>query len=487
MTAELLAHLREALGAQLEVERELGGGGMSRVFVAEERALGRRVVVKVLPPELSSEVSAERFRREIQVAARLQHPHIVPLLSAGEAAGVLYYTMPYMEGESLRVRLSRDGALGIPEAVRCLREVFDALACAHAHGVIHRDIKPENILLSQGHALVTDFGVSKAIAAATHLERVTGSGLALGTPSYMAPEQAAADPNTDHRADIYAAGVVGYELLTGGPPFVGMPPQAILAAHATTLPENVSVRRRAVPRELALTVMRCLEKHPADRPQSAVEALAALDAVPVSGAHGRKTGGQPLWRRRKSLMLALAAAGVLLIAAVALLQNARRGLPGAERGSGIAADGQSLAVLPFRNLSGDSENEYFADGMTEELIGALTRVEGLHVAPRSSAFAFKNTNATPADVRDRLRVSSILEGSIQKSGTRLRVNVQLVDAASERNLWSETYDRQLADVFAVQDEIARSIVAALRVRLSPRAHQRIDPALPLTWKHTVPT
>src|SRR5215208_5854897 len=256
-SADIEDRLQEALGVAYAIERELGGGGMSRVFVAQERALGRKVVVKVLPPELAADVSVERFRREVQLAASLQHPHVVPVLSAGSAgdalAGgrLLYFTMPYVEGESLRERLARSGALPVGEALRILRELADVLAYAHRHGVVHRDVKPANVLLTEGHAVVTDFGVAKAIEAAGGLDRperaegardpsavrLTATGLAVGTPAYMAPEQATADPHVDHRADIYALGAVAYEMLAGQPPFTGSSAQAVLAAQVTRVPE----------------------------------------------------------------------------------------------------------------------------------------------------------------------------------------------------------------------------------------------------------
>jgi eukaryotic-like serine/threonine-protein kinase len=252
---------------------------MSRVFLAEEARLSRQVVVKVLPPETSAGVNAERFEREIQLAARLQHPHIVPLLTAGASGDLLYYVMPFIAGESLRVKLSREGELPIPEAIRILREVVDALAYAHRNGVVHRDIKPDNVLLSEGHAVVTDFGVAKAVSASSGSSSLTSLGVALGTPAYMAPEQAAADPHVDHRADIYAVGALAYEVLCGRPPFTAVSPQAMLAAHITQVPEPVLQHRRTVPPALNAAIMRCLEKRPADRWQSAAELMAQLDAV----------------------------------------------------------------------------------------------------------------------------------------------------------------------------------------------------------------
>src|SRR5947207_414653 len=275
---DLLARLQSALGAAYRVREELGGGGMGRVFVATETALDRPVVIKVLPPDLAAGLSVERFRREIQLAAKLQHPHIVPLLSAGAAEGLLYYTMPLIEGESLRAKLVRQGELPIPEAVRILLDVADALAYAHEHGLVHRDIKPDNVLISGKHAVVTDFGVSKALSTATGKATLTSIGVALGTPAYMAPEQAAADPSTDHRADIYALGVVAYEVLTGHPPFSGLSAQQVLAAHMTEPVTPVRRRRATVPPALETLVMHCLAKHAADRPQTAGEVLRALEA-----------------------------------------------------------------------------------------------------------------------------------------------------------------------------------------------------------------
>ena len=288
----VLARLQAALGDTYHIERELGGGGMSHVFVAEEVALGRKVVVKVLPPEMGAGVNAERFRREIQLAASLQHPHIVPLLNAGHTDDLVWYTMPLIEGESLRTRLAREGELPVAEAVRLLRDVADALAYAHQHGVVHRDIKPDNVLISGQHAVVTDFGVSKAITAATGEASLTSIGIALGTPAYMAPEQAAAEPHVDHRADLYALGATAYEMLTGAPPFGGEA-TVVLAAHVTRAPEPVTTRRTAVPAALGALVMRCLEKKPADRWQSAAELHQQLEVMATPSGGMTPTGAVP--------------------------------------------------------------------------------------------------------------------------------------------------------------------------------------------------
>jgi tetratricopeptide (TPR) repeat protein len=274
------ARLQAALGTVYRLERELPGGGMSRVFLATEVQLSRSVVVKVLPPDMAASVQTERFAREIQVAASLQHPHIVPLLTAGSAEGLAWYVMPYIEGESLAAKLSREGALPINEALRILRDVIDALSYSHGRGVVHRDIKPDNVMLSGRHALVTDFGVAKAVSASSGGRgALTTGGIALGTPTYMAPEQAAADPHVDHRADLYAVGVMAYEMLTGRTPFVAMTPQAMLAAHVTAYPDQVTLHRPSLPPLLASAVMRCLEKHPADRWQSSAELAGVIEAA----------------------------------------------------------------------------------------------------------------------------------------------------------------------------------------------------------------
>jgi len=282
---ELIDRLQAALGESYKIKSELGGGGMSRVFVAEEVELGRTVVVKVLPPDLAAGLNVDRFRREIQMAARLQHPHIVPVLSAGAKDGLLYYTMPFIQGESLRARLSRSGELPVAEAARILREVADALEYAHENGIVHRDIKPENVLLSRNHALVMDFGVAKALSEATGQTNLTSVGVALGTPTYMSPEQATADPMTDHRSDIYSLGVLGYELLAGRPPFTGNTPQQVLAAQVTEAPVPITKHRANIPPILSVVIMKSLEKKPADRYQGAGEVREQLEIV------GTPTGG----------------------------------------------------------------------------------------------------------------------------------------------------------------------------------------------------
>src|SRR6266516_3555110 len=349
---DLLARLQSALGDAYRIERELGGGGMSRVFLAQETALKRQVVIKVLPPEMAAGVNVERFRREVELAASLQHPHIVPLLSAAASGDLLYYTMPLVEGESLRAKLARQGELPVSETIRVLADVADA----HAHGVVHRDIKPDNVLISGKHAVVTDFGVSKAVSASSG-GSLTSLGVALGTPAYMAPEQAAADPHLDHRADLYALGILGYEMLTGRPPFTAATPQATLAAQVTQTPQPVTAQRPAVPGALNALVMRCLEKHPADRFESAGAVLEALEQMVTPSGGITPTGSAPYdavaaaaAARAHPLRVAglFALASVAVLGVVYFLMN-QLGLPGWVMPGAI---GLLVAGLPIMVVTG---------------------------------------------------------------------------------------------------------------------------------------
>jgi eukaryotic-like serine/threonine-protein kinase len=464
--------LQSALGTAYAIERELGGGGMSRVFVAVEQALGRRVVVKVLAPELAAGISAERFKREIQVAAQLQHPQIVPVLAAGEAAGMPFYTMPFVEGESLRTRLRRGGALPVRDTVRILSDVAKALEYAHERGIVHRDIKPDNVLIARSSAAVTDFGIAKALAA-SKLQgpsqapggTLTLIGTSLGTPTYMAPEQAAGDPDTDHRADIYALGCMAYELLVGQPPFHGLSPHQLFAAHIAERPAPLASRQPNVPPPLAALVMRCLEKDPAARPQTADEVLEALESV---GTASGATATAPVVARdavprRGRRVIALTVGGAALVAAAGVAWVASRG---AERREPSGIDGaKSIAVLPLANVGGDTASEYFAEGLTDELATALGKVSGLRVASRTAAYSFKGKSATPDEIGRTLHVSTFLEGSVRRAGRRLRLSARLMNVSDGLTLWGETYEREVDDVFQVQDDIARAIVGALQIQL----------------------
>jgi serine/threonine-protein kinase len=462
---DLRDQLQASLGGRYTLKHELGGG-MSRVFVATEQALFRDVVIKVLPPELAAHVSVERFRREILLAARLQHAHIVPLLAAGDANGLPYYTMPFVEGESLRTRLSRIEPLPLGDAARILREIASALAYAHEHGVVHRDIKPDNILLSSGAAMVSDFGVAKALFASSNAElgTVTSKGLALGTPAYMAPEQMSSDGSTDHRADIYSFGVVAYEMLSGTPPFSGRTPHDILAAHVLRTPEHLASRAARVPEALAAVVMRCLEKDPANRPQSAADVMQMIDAATTSG-RVLPSGRAARFRRRVTTGVRRPAV-LAVIAAVAILAMAATWLRWhATRDAAIPAgdSARAIVVLPFVNVGGDTATEYFADGMTDAVSTEIAHLPGIRVAARSSAFRYKDQNVNVAEVGRALRVGSVVLGSVLRSNGRVRITAQLVNARDGMVRWSNSYEKPLTQVFDLQDEIATAIAKALDV------------------------
>src|SRR3989441_763776 len=420
---------------------------MSHVFVAEETALDRKVVIKVLPPETAALVSLERFKREILLAAKLQHPHIVPLLTAGESNGLPYYTMPFVDGESLRVRLTRHGELPVNQAIRMLREIASALAYAHEHGIVHRDIKPENVLLSGGSAMVTDFGVAKALSASSNAEHggLTSLGVALGTPAYMSPEQASADPSVDHRADIYSVGVLAYELLTGQPPFAGRTPQNLLAAHVTEAPEAITKRRASLPPALAALVMRCLEKRPADRPQSASEVVHALDDITTSRGGSRRWGA-----------IAAAAAAVVLVIVIASWLLATR--------TGGAAKLRSIAVLPT-DIGADTAHAFLADGLSSDLTTKLSKIPGLSVRAYSPLSVMHGR--TVREAGKELGVGAMVMVRVARSGTQLRATASLVDAANDDLLWSEAFEASDQDQFALQDKLVSAIAGALNLSLSP--------------------
>ncbi|HMA19673.1 MAG TPA: serine/threonine-protein kinase, partial [Gemmatimonadaceae bacterium] len=449
--AELLEQLRNSLGDSYSIEEELGGGGMARVFLAEEIALRRQVVIKVLPPDVSSAVSMERFKREVLLAARLQHPHIVPLFSVGEVEGMAFYTMPYIEGQSLRARLAK-GPLSISEAIVILRDVARALAYAHEKDVAHRDIKPDNILIAGTSAVITDFGVAKALSEASVSGDLTTAGVALGTPAYMAPEQVAADPTIDVRTDIYSFGVTAYELLTGATPFPGVTGRAVMAAHVLETPKPVDEVRWEIPAALAALVMRCLAKDPDDRPQTASAIVAALESIPISGAEPRERTRENGWISRLSWRSALAAAVVVAVIGAVLVWSNRGTVA-------TAATLDSIAVIPFENSSGSTSLNYLEDGIADQVRDVLASIPGITVKARSSSRQMMH-----ADVREigsKLNVAAVVQGTVNQANGRLRVSAELVRTADEASLWSANFDRTPSELALIQDSIAHAVTERL--------------------------
>ncbi len=470
---DLRDQLQASLADRYRLERELGGGGMSRVWLATETALERQVVVKVIAPELREGLSAERFTREVKLAARLQQANIVPVLSAGTADGVPYYTMPFVTGESLRARLTAGPPLTPAESVSILRDVARALAYAHGEGIVHRDIKPENVLLSHGAAMVTDFGIAKALTASRTQDgsasaTLTQAGGSIGTPAYMAPEQAVGD-TVDHRADLYAWGVVAYELLSGSHPFqqhVGA--QQLITAHITENPIAIT----GIPIALGVLVMRCMEKSPSARPGSAKELLAVLDNVSTPASPGATAAASPA---RRVPVKALTAAALLVVALGAVWFVLR---PRAAGPSAAGAAEQSLAVLPLANLSGDKADDYFGIGLAEEITRALSQ-KGVRVIGRVSAASLQDKGLDQRAIAKELGVTSLLTGTVQRAEGQVRITVALVSASDGAVRWSEKYDRPLANVFAVQDEIARTVAATLLGTAPVRAETSDPEALSL--------
>src|SRR2546425_803479 len=412
--AETPAALASTLADRYGIERELARGGMAAVYVAADRKHGRKVTIKVLQAELVAPLGAARFLREIRIAARLTHPHILPLIDSGEAGGLLYYVMPLVPEGSLRQRLAREPRLPLPEAIRIARDVGAALDYAHREGFVHRDVKPENILFADGHAVLADFGIARASRGAGR-DAVTEVGLTLGTPEYMSPEQAAGEQNVGSPSDVYSLGCVVYEMLAGEPPLLGPGPRATMAKQVTETPRPLRMLRPEVPPHVERALGRALAKNPADRFASAGAFVAALQG------QGTASGGPLSWTAARC-----------------------------------------IAVLPFVNASPDPDNEYLSDGITDEQIAALAGVEGLRVASRTSVFALKGK---PQDVRAigaLLGAAWVLEGTVRRAGDRLRISAQLTSTEDGQLLWSERYDRTLADVFAIQEEIARTIVDTLR-------------------------
>ena len=449
MTATL-ERLQASLADRYTIERELGAGGMATVYLAHDIKHDRDVAIKVLHPDLGAVLGSERFLSEIRTTARLQHPHILPLLDSGEANGLLYYVMPLVTGETLRARIERDRQLPIEDAVRLVCEVADALGYAHGLGVIHRDIKPENILVHDGHAMLADFGIAlqvESVAAA----RLTHSGVVLGTPLYMSPEHAAGERTLDGRSDIYELGCVLYEALAGEPPFHGATAESIVRQHLTIAAPPITNLRPAVPAHVAEALARALAKNPADR----FDASAAF-ARALREGHGAS-------RRPRSRWGAVALAGTVIVVVGFLATTLRRGVGTAAAG----IDAHSIAVLAFDNVSADSGNDYFSDGLSDELRTALQRLPGLTVAARSSSLRFKGSRLGARAIGESLQVATVLEGSVRRNGTALRIAPTLTNVATGYGMWADQYDRTLRDVFALQEELARGIVRKIAPQLLP--------------------
>jgi serine/threonine-protein kinase len=453
-----LGQLRERLADRYRVERELGRGGMATVYLAHDVRHGRAVALKVLKPELASAVGGGRFLREIMLAARFDHPHILPLLDSGEAGGFLYYVMPYVQGESLRDRLKRERQLPVEDALQIAREMAGALEYAHGLGVIHRDVKPENILLSGGHARLADFGIARALAAAGG-EGLTSTGVAIGTPVYMSPEQAAGEVSVDGRSDVYSLGCVLYEMLSGQPPFTGATAEAILARKVYDTPGSLRSVRPTVPVETEAAILKALAKAPADRFAGSRQFAQALESARVAQVQvpgsPRRLARRYAWLTVATLVIAIAASLVLRLRESA--------------GATIA----SVAVLPLANDSDDPEQDYFASGMTEELLSHLTGISGLAVKSRTSVRRYGGSDAPLPEIARTLGVDALIEGSVSRSTDTVRIRVRLVRARPERTLISLTYDRQLRDALAVQGEVARAIASEIGAVITPAGERRM--------------
>jgi serine/threonine-protein kinase len=438
---------------------------MATVYLARDLKHDRRVAIKVLRPELAAALGPDRFPREISIIAKLQHPHILPLHDSGEAEGFLFYVMPFIDGESLRTKLDREGELPVADAIRILKEVADALAHAHGEGVMHRDIKPDNVMLSGRHALVMDFGVAKAVSSAGG-ESLTTVGVAVGTPSYMSPEQAMGQEQTDHRSDIYSLGVLGYEMLTGEPPFMGRTPQAVLSAHVMEAPVDIRSKRASVPPALADLLMRCLEKAPADRWQKAEQLLHQLESI------GTPSGGITPTYTRPTL------------ATAARLPRGRRGLIGVALAVVLLAAGfggwkafgaeerpgfERMAVMPIKDISG--ADSALVQVMHNQMIVALGQLPGVVVPPSSAMEVYRLAPAPAVEVAQTLNVGALLETNVFRNGGRLRVTLQLTDPRSVAQVWSGSYDIDLSrDLFDAIDGVIPQIVEGVGAAIAgPRA------------------
>jgi len=480
--SDLLDSLREALADRYAVERELGRGGMATVFLAEDLKHHRSVAIKVLHAEVTATLGAERFLREIEIAARLQHPHILPLYDSGTATGFLYYVMPYVEGESLRDRLQREKQLSLEDAVKITTEVASALAYAHSHGVVHRDIKPENIMLSGGSAVVADFGIARAISAAGEGQHLTQTGTIIGTPAYMSPERATGNPDIDGRSDQYSLACVTYEMLVGEPPFTGTTAQAIIARHSLDSVSPPSIVRAMIPESAERAILRALAKVPADRFATTAlfaEALAAPGA-PVGARRTTRATAAPRWG---GLPRGVVLAGVAVVVAIAGWEVFGRGRA---RSSGAAAGGldpRHVAVLYFEDLSPKHDLAYLADGLTETLIADLKRA-GLDVVSKNGVVRYRSTDITPDSVARALSAGILVRGAVEASGGRYRVSVRLIEGSTGADFRRGSFEVPQGDLLSIRDSLAGDVADFLRLRLGDEVRLREEEAgtrIPEAW------
>ena len=483
-----LAPLREALQGRYAFERELGRGGMATVYLAQDLRHDRPVALKVLHPELAVSLGDDRFQREIKLAARLQHPHILTVYDSGESQGRYWFTMPYVEGESLRDRLRRERQLPLEDALRIVQQAAQALQYAHDHGVVHRDIKPENLLLTRdGNTLVADFGIARALSSGAAESRLTETGLAVGTPAYMSPEQAAGDRGVDARTDMYSLGAVLYEMLAGEPPYTGATTQALIVKRLTEPAPSVRAVRSSVPESVDQAMRKALAAVPADRFSTMSQFAQGLQSVPSSATQAAPTVAsaaqaapaakdspsptQPAPRRRRVPVAAMALVLGILIGLGVLFAWSR-----SHTGTAEVTGERRLAVLPFENL-GDSTTEYFADGMTDEVRGKLSQVPALAVIARASSNEYRRSTKPPQQIARELGAEYLLTATVRWEKTpggpsRVRVSPELVQVrpgAAPTTKWQQGFDASLTDVFQVQADIATKVASALNVALGDSA------------------
>jgi len=459
-------------GDRYVIGKELGRGGMATVYLAHDIKNDRDVAVKVLHADLGAALGTERFEREINFVSRFSHPNILAVDDSGETAGQLWYVMPLVRGETLRSRLDREKQLPLPDAVKIRCEVAEALHYAHQQGIIHRDIKPENILLEDGHAIVADFGIARA-ASALGERQLTQTGVTLGTPAYMSPEQGTADKSIDGRADIYSLGCVLYELLAGEPPFGGPTAQVIIARHSLAEVPALSIARGTVPEELEDAILRALAKAPADRFATALEMSEALKesmatdgkSLGRSDRRSRSRRGKKKASRSKKSYVITAAIVVPVVAVLAIAGFKMLGKRSAASRIGTDSDPNHIAVMYFDDRSDGGSLRSLADGLTESLIDELSAVKGLKVISRNGVAPFKGKDVAPDSIQRAFKVGTLVTGKIEQSGDRLRVRVSLIDALTKNELASKTLEKPRANLFDLQDALAKEVSQVLRTFL----------------------